>query len=311
MPPLDPSSASLHFPRFDLSAARARINAAPELDRPRLWQESTLVWAESLRDALNVSLANAPPKRARYRLDSSPRLIVIAALPADVSAKWPPFGEWVLNTVLPFLAPIATIPPWPTVVCFIHDVATFDTYLRDVGRTKQLVPAGAYLSAKDVLPQIALLGVFPLLELRLYFTHELIHSVIHRPDLPLWIEEGICRHLEMNQLRMHNLVYLDHVDLRQARHWKQHNLESFWSGDSFRGEGASESYVLATRFVRRLLAETPQCFFDFVQRAHRNDSGNAASLAVFHRPLTDLAAEILGTGNWSPPPTAPADAPKQ
>ena len=250
---------------------------------------------------LSKFVDDSRPRRFAYRLDQSPRFIVISSFYPGAAAKWPPFSEKMLDRILPFLAPIAIVPPWPIVAIFLHNAPTLDMYVSAVASNKGLMPGGMYIDGRRCPPHLAILGSMHLLGLRIVFIHELIHALIHHLSIPSWLEEGICRHLEAEPLRIHNLTYPSDVDLERNRYWKLHGLDAFWSGACFGNIAAHEAYFLAMRMVQRLLAEDPSQFFHFVRESRREDAGDAACRRVYGRPIAAVAAEFRGVGEWLPP----------
>jgi hypothetical protein len=304
------------FPMAEWPAITAHINKQPQTDRSRLWHSAALHWAELSRQVLKKFVDSDASKVIPYRLGQSARFIVLERSQPGAETRWPLFGEWVLNNVLPLLAPIAIVPPWPIVGIFVHNALTLDQYCTAHTQKNSLLPGGCYLEGSNIPPHIALLGAMDLLNLRVVFSHETIHALIHHLRMPLWLEEGICRHLESESLRIHNLIYLSEHNFRRNEHWQAHGLETFWSGACFGNLGAHEAYGLAGRIVRRLLQSGPQSFFKFTRLAKREDAGEAACRGVYGVSIKTIAGEMIGNQQHlptsppsSPLPTAPAANP--
>ena len=224
----------------------------------------------------------------------SARLIVVSQSLEGVETRWPLFGEWALNGMLPFLAPIAVVPAWPIPAFIVHNIPTFDMYITAHERQDKLLSGGVLLTGKHSMPHVVLLGTLDLLNLRGAFIHELVHALINHFGLPLWLEEGLCSHLGLALLPNHNLVYITDKDVKRNEFWKDHGLETFWQGTCFGHAGAGEAYVLAMHIVRRLLEHGHEQFFRFVRLARKDDAGFAACQEVYGQPLDAVAAALIG-----------------
>jgi hypothetical protein len=280
------------FPTADWHAITSYISGAPQPDRPRLWHSATLHWSELCQNVLNRFVDHVA-LQLPYSIGQSEHFIVLDRALPGAETRSPLFGEFVLRHILPFLAPIAIVPPFPIVGIFIHDVPTFDMYLGAMGHNNSLLPGGSYLVGKAFPPHLIVLNTLDLLNLRVTFGHEIIHALIHHLGIPLWLEEGICHHLQADALRVHNLVYETERSAERNAHWHIHGLESFWKGTCFNNVGAP-AYLLAGRMVRQLLQAGPEKFFQFVRNAKPEDAGAAASVEIFGRSLKSFASEFIG-----------------
>lgn len=265
---------------------------APEHERARLWQEAGYRWANLAQDRLNI-LGQGKGK-LRYEVGTSARLMVVSSETAGMRASGLGAGERVMDRLLPALGELARVPPWPVVCCMVRGIGEYDTYIQEVGGEVGLMPAGMFVSGPQAPPHIALLASLPKDHVRLVFAHELVHMLIHHRELPVWLEEGLCRHLERDQLLLGDLVFADERALDWNVYFRKHGAAEFWTGRSFRGEGAPASYVLALRMVRRMLAEGSDRFASFLLKASRVDAGNAACREVFGCEVADFARAFLG-----------------
>jgi len=291
-------------PRFDLTKAKSICDAMPAARRYGWWRDAAEAWASQVVDAMNQWLEQSRGKRSAYRLTASQRVMVIFSGTEEEGTRWATTGEWVLDHVLPVLGNAGQVPPWPTICCFIHDIPTFDGYRAEWERQDRLLPAGAFIHSREVMPHIAVLGKLPRNALRLVFAHELIHSLVYHLDLPLWLNEGISDNLMREQLLMQGLYFVSD----QALDWNDYfrlkgpaALAGYWSGKSFRHDGATASYGLAFRMVRRMMAEDLEQFQAFAVRARRVDAGDAACREIYGSSIMERAKEFLGAGAWQGP----------
>lgn len=130
--------------------------------------------------------------------------------------------------------------------------------------------------------------------------HELVHNLLSRLPIPLWLNEGLAVVIEGRVSRFPFRVDADMVD-RHGRHWSEENIQAFWAGKSFNvpGEESELSYSLAPILVT-LLSEKGGDFITFIRNADWRDAGQEAALTILDRDLGDVAGEFLGPGNWRP-----------
>jgi hypothetical protein len=296
--PLIPELFDAHgagpFATADWERIGAIIGAEAEGARSRLWHATVLQWAELACGVFNKFVDADSAKLLSYRVGQSARLIVVAPTRGGTEMRWPGFGEWVLNRVLPFLAPIAVVPPWPISAVFVHNVPTFDMYVRALDDGNSLMPGGVYIAGGRTPPHVAILGTMHLLGLRVVYIHELVHALVNHLVMPTWLEEGICRHLEHEVLPDHRVYFSTERDAKRNDFWKEHGLGTFWKGTCFGHAGAHEAYVLAMGVVRRLLEGGEERFFRFVRLAKKEDAGFAACEEVFGGSLEGVAVKLLG-----------------
>lgn len=136
----------------------------------------------------------------------------------------------------------------------------------------------------------------PRWNLRHVLAHEIVHDHFAERDLPLWIEEGLTQ-TATDLLLGENSLRLDHEMLiRQRAYWREHGLDSFWSGEAFDSpdDGQELAYVLAHVTFLRELQDNRDAFLTFLETASLQDNGAAASLRHLGEPLEALAAKFLG-----------------
>jgi hypothetical protein len=130
--------------------------------------------------------------------------------------------------------------------------------------------------------------------------HELVHNLLSRLPIPLWLNEGLAVVIEGRVSRFPFRVDAEMVD-RHTRHWSEENIQAFWSGKSFNvpGEENELSYSLAA-ILLTLLSEKGGDFITFIRNADWRDAGQEAALTILHCDLGEVAGEFLGPGNWRP-----------
>ena len=139
--------------------------------------------------------------------------------------------------------------------------------------------------------------------------HEFAHLCLSHRRLPLWLDEGLAAYLagELTDPRSH--AFDRESAKAQPASWTPATIQEFWSGAAFRvDEPRKMSYNLAEILVgmmsRQLGDLTP-----FVLAARRDDAGESAALAHLDLSLGEVAAAVLGEGDWSPRlPSGPSPA---
>ena len=140
--------------------------------------------------------------------------------------------------------------------------------------------------------------------------HELTHALVSHLPIPLWLNEGTAvnteKHLVPHLAAPRNALYTPReMEQRHAKFWNARTIQEFWSGPSFRrpDEGAELSYDLAERMVK-LLAEDYARYRELLNAADADDAGDVALTQAYGFDLAQLAAAILGDGDWRPRPDA-------
>jgi len=136
--------------------------------------------------------------------------------------------------------------------------------------------------------------------------HELTHCLLAPLPLPAWLNEGTAVNMEKQLTpnwqdpRQGIFAHREHAKQR-AKFWTAATIQQFWSGKSFLrpDEGCSLSYDLAEELTR-LIARDFDKYRAYMNAAHRNDAGEKAARAILDFTLGDLAAAVLGPGEWAP-----------
>lgn len=135
--------------------------------------------------------------------------------------------------------------------------------------------------------------------------HELTHSVVAHLPLPAWLNEGLAVNTEQRfkpsapRWRPNELAYLF------SSFWNETTIQEFWSGKSYMrsDDGQPLSYELG-RILVELIGKDYERLSRFANTAARDDGGQAAALEHLGLPLDELAATVLGPGDWTPRPDA-------
>jgi hypothetical protein len=94
---------------------------------------------------------------------------------------------------------------------------------------------------------------------------------------------------------------------RHMNHWNPRTIQQFWSGESWQipGDSFDLSYSLTQVIWRKIevdLGASRKAVLEFISSAAENDSGEAACNDIFGVSLSELVADFLGDGDWSPKP---------
>lgn len=132
--------------------------------------------------------------------------------------------------------------------------------------------------------------------------HELTHLLLSLRYLPSWVEEALAVNSE-------NLIYGNEPqwydpDRPSEWRWDSDTIQDFWSGKGFESpiqEQQDASYRLADMLFRAASFDYPS-FQLFVAEVDPADAGNASAVKHLGLSLDEMAARILGPGNWAPDP---------
>ncbi len=138
--------------------------------------------------------------------------------------------------------------------------------------------------------------------------HEFVHLCLsHLAGLPKWINEGMASYLARELLDTRSRTFDGDSAKLQRTFWTPATIQGFWSGRAFHEEETEKmSYNLAELFVGLLWRE----FGDlgrFIIAARRDDGGESAAREHLGISLGEVAAAVLGEGDWQPEPPARSD----
>lgn len=125
--------------------------------------------------------------------------------------------------------------------------------------------------------------------------HELVHHLARNRDLPLWMEEAIA--VKAEAMAAHHEL----IPRGGAVQWDAACIQLFWSGQSFRSpDGLQEgSYTLAGDLLFGIPADE-ETLLKLLRSASSADLGAAAVREHIGCSLGELAAQVLGPGDWEP-----------
>lgn len=129
--------------------------------------------------------------------------------------------------------------------------------------------------------------------------HELTHSLIGNPLIPVWLNEGLtqlCEEAIVGHLSIDEETVREHIN----SHWNEESIQAFWDGSGFQTPDESQAlcYHLSQLLVYHLIKDRKR-FDTFAQCANNTDAGASALEKVYGLTLHELLEPILGEGNWS------------
>jgi len=140
---------------------------------------------------------------------------------------------------------------------------------------------------------------------QIIIAHEMLHSFVTDRTLPQWLEEGLAQRCERHFFP----AWFPDPDkedfVRIGNAFDAPNLQRFWTGEAFGmprdDEEQKAAYSLALILANVILHDfaNPRAFFE---SATWDDAGESAAREHLGRSLSDLAANILGPGDWAPRP---------
>lgn len=292
----------------------------PIPDWERLAQAEDGSWSEPLRDAYWTRAAEhwltalAQSLGPDYGLQASDRFLLLSALPPERAKAFLSFCESARRRIVRNLGELALPPGGGKHVCLIY--ADEDAYYDYIAH---YYPDGGEYAMSGGMFIRAGYGHFALFEgdidaMRATIAHEMTHALLSHLPIPLWLNEGMAVNTEHSlfpQLADPRTQLYSPAEIagKHAAFWNPQRIQEFWSGASFlrTDDGNLLSYDLAKKMVG-LAARDHDAFVAFVQLAQAGDGGDAASELLGY-PLEDLAAVVLGGGDWMPRPDTWRDIP--
>ena len=135
--------------------------------------------------------------------------------------------------------------------------------------------------------------------------HEFVHLCLsHHAKLPRWLNEGLAAHLSGELTDPRSRSFDRDAAKAQRTFWTPATIQDFWSGAAFRVDEARKmSYNLAELLVSLMWRELGD-LVPFIAEARRADAGESAARRCFDLGLGEVAAIVLGEGDWQPRPHA-------
>jgi hypothetical protein len=133
--------------------------------------------------------------------------------------------------------------------------------------------------------------------------HELTHCLVRHLNIPAWLNEGLAVNTEHRFTTQRPRYEVREREFLFRRFWNEDTIQEFWSGKSFLrpDDGQPLSYELAKLLVQLLDGDYQQ-LAAYCVKALRQDGGEAASQDLLGASLGQLAAAVLGDGDWRPRP---------
>ena len=140
--------------------------------------------------------------------------------------------------------------------------------------------------------------------------YEFVHLCLsHHAGLPRWLNEGLAAYLSGELTDPRARAFDRDAAKAQRTFWTPGTIQDFWSGAAFRMDEAQQmSYNLAELLVGMMWRELGD-LAPFIMAAHRGDAGESAARERFDLSLGEVAAAVLGEGDWKPYPPSQQNVP--
>ena len=277
--------------------ARQIEEGVAEADWNAAWEAAARQWIGRLCDRLG----------GNYRLHETANFMVVTEAPMRVMADACGFFEEALSQILRGLAGVALDEGYGKHVVLMFSLP--DHYYRYISyfdsTGEHPTSGGMYLPGEGYAH-----FAFPTTDYSSYrgvLVHELTHGCLAHLAIPAWLNEAMAMRMEdaVGQSSSFNLDRETYE--RHLNHWNSRTIQQFWSGESWEipGDGFELSYNLAQVIWRKIevdLGAPRRAVLEFVSSASENDAGEAACNSIFGVSLSDLVADFLGDGDWSPKP---------
>lgn len=285
------------LPHVDWHGAAAWIaRTKPDATRHAALQRAVAAcWLDELRDAL-------PSDHRRWRHAQSEGLGPLENDAAMLAAKATARSLAEIARALRPLRGGAPIPPIAVIA-----LATNEEYYSFISRHYPdeghfATSGGVYLGGDpDAFPMIAL-PVQTRWAVGSTIAHELTHHALRGLSLPAWLEEGFTQMMEERVTGEPNFSVTREIIERHRARWSGSGLRRFWEGESFHSSHEDEqelAYHLSQLIVRSMLTDRASEFFAFARLCKSADSVDAAARETLGLSLEDLAANVLGPGEYN------------
>ena len=142
-------------------------------------------------------------------------------------------------------------------------------------------------------------------------SHVLMHEFVHlclsqHKSIPKWLNEGLAKSLARETFDPRARGFDRDSAKAQRTFWTPATIQRFWSGEAFRvDEERKMSYNLAELLVGIMMRQLGD-LGPFIASAQRRDGGESAARECFDLGLGEVAAAVLGEGDWQPQLPLPA-----
>jgi hypothetical protein len=284
------------FPIPDWTAVDEwRSKIADERERADAGCVSRRAWFEHLREALGP----------RFWLHETDDAIVLSSLEPAVAAATARYVKSARAKITSLLGTLGRLPVGDkSVLLVLDDENAYHRYVSIYYAAEEEFTLGSAMFLDAGCPHFVVRRA-DLVSIEPVIAHKLTHAALAHLRLPLWLDEGIAvstEHQVAGARRVEEDTRAMHA--RHAQFWNEHEIQLFWSGDSFGrpGEASELSYDLARMIVEQVGRNWPQ-FAGFVRNARRADAGAASAREHLDLDLGACACLLLdkvpGRG-WSP-----------
>ncbi len=218
-------------------------------------------------------------------------------------------AEESVKHITSFLGDVAFKHTWPAnIIVALNDRQAYVNYLDHLDRSENqtgAIPIGGEACFISRGFPHTLINCFEIAHVETQVRHELFHASVYRYPIPLWLDEAIACYA---QNKGHCTTHFDEASdtiERLRTMWNQDTIQQFWSGDGWSHPDVLNrmSYALSEIIMRDMLNRySHQDISEFVSLANHHDAGEAAARKVFNLGIADLAASVLGPGDWTPKP---------
>jgi hypothetical protein len=264
------------------------------------WSSAAFTWLK----ALQVKLGDG------YEIAESEQFMLFGALSQRTQQLALDYAEKTRMRVLNVLDGVASDDGYGKFVMLV--LRDYDTYYEYIANYYSDVPDSEELALSSGMYINYGYGHFVFVEEDLdrvepVIAHELTHGLLAHLPLPAWVNEGIAVSTERRLCpRSRSDMTPFELQSQFSTFWNSATIQEFWSGKSWLrpDEGNSLSYELATTLVSLAAKDDWQRFARFVNAAAMSDAGDGAAREHLGLTLSELAAAVLGPGDWSPNPAA-------
>ena len=305
------------YPEWPAISQKVAEASLPKEYQVLLWRELVLTWLQRL-------LPNFGPG---YKIHETESFFLVADPAGKVDRDYTAFLEQARTRLHEWLQGAAWITGDGKHVVLLFDDA--DVYYRYIApyfdEGEHTSSSGFFLRSLGYC-HIALCHRNP--SSRKLLAYLLTLNTLYHLPLPKWLSSGLARdfsdtlfspsdHAHISRRPVNQNFWISAQD--RADHlafWNSSTIQQFWSNRGLKiPEGTSALGIQLSRILINKIKETtrpaPAQLGAFLQSAHHNDAGAAASIDHLHVKLGDLVADFLGPGDWEPQPAlwTPPNAP--
>ena len=274
-----------------------RGRTADEAERAALWHDASLQWLRALRQDLGGG---------GYHVVESRHLLLLSAYSRFAARGIVQECDAILQHLRARLKGAAW--HWPHgkhVVLLFEDEEPYYRYISHFYEDGRAYGTSSGIFLKGGYRHTAL---FKDSGNRHTLAHEFVHLCLsHLPQLPRWLNEGLAAYLSEELTDPRSRAFDRDAAKAQRTFWTPATIQDCWSGEAFRvDEECKMSYNLAEILVGLMWRQLGD-LVPFILAAQRANGGENAARRYFDLSLGEVAAAVLGEGDWQPrPPPATA-----